>query len=46
VLCLGKSQVQANERARVVAPELLSKIGRQVRNLPRVRYQEPGIRLQ
>jgi hypothetical protein len=44
-LCLGKSQVQANERARIVAPELLSKIGRQVRNLPLVKSPEPGIRL-
>lgn len=45
VLCLGKSQVQANERARVVAPELLSKIGRQVRNLPLVTSPENSIQL-
>ncbi len=45
VLCFGKSQVQANERARVVAPELLLKIGRQVRNLPQTTSPEAGIRL-
>lgn len=45
VLCLGKSQVQANERARVVVPQLLSKISRQVRNLPLVTHPENGTRL-
>ena len=46
VLCLGKSQIQANERARIDTPKLLSKLGRQVRNLPRVRPTESAIWIQ
>jgi hypothetical protein len=34
ILCLGKSQLQANERARTIAPRLLETLGHKSINLP------------